>query len=242
MIICAHPAPTVLPKRGVWYLVLIAAWCLVVAESTFSTRDPAIKKTAYETGGSVFSGGMEIGWDYGDNAMGLPPDHWGQINQACEMGEEQSPIDIKTAALARKVLLAPSNNMSHFATQLCYALQSSLKEKETSVSFSYVPTSGAVRNDGKSLIVDVSTNIPNTVIIDKKKFQLHQYRFHSPSEHKVGYYPKVSLITQDLIVTPLPHSLLCAAGQWDGVPSGNANAAQGQTGKTRHSQCAVRHS
>ena len=63
------------------------------------------REKAFETNGAIFSGGMEIGWDYGDNQMGLPPSNWGQINQACEMGEEQSPIDIETA----KVKVLPSS-------------------------------------------------------------------------------------------------------------------------------------
>jgi len=122
---------------------------------------PKSSTFAAESNGIVFGGGMEIGWDYGENQMGLPPKSWGQLNDICKSGKRQSPINVQTKK-AKAAAKSPA-----------------------SVRFQYVPTYGSVRNDGKSMIVDVSSNIANGVFINDQNFQLIQYRFHSPSEHQM---------------------------------------------------------
>merc|ERR1711939_130122 len=118
---------------------------------------------AHKTGGGlILGGGSEIGWDYGDNSMGLPPKSWGQINDVCVSGKRQSPVNIVSKATTK-----------------------GSGDKHTKMQFAYRPTAGSIRNDGKSMYVDVSTNIRNEVVADGSHFQLTQYRFHSPSEHKI---------------------------------------------------------
>merc|ERR1711981_289045 len=95
-------------------------------------------------------------------SMGLPPKSWGQINDVCVSGKRQSPVNIVSKATTK-----------------------GSGDKHTKMQFAYRPTAGSIRNDGKSMYVDVSTNIRNEVVADGSHFQLTQYRFHSPSEHKI---------------------------------------------------------
>ncbi|MBW2493589.1 MAG: carbonic anhydrase family protein [Deltaproteobacteria bacterium] len=86
------------------------------------------------------------------------PEHWGDLSEAfaaCKEGKSQSPIDIVDPI---DVELAP-------------------------IALSYRGSTTAVVNNGHTLQTDVGRD--NTLEIDGKTFDLLQFHFHSPSEHRI---------------------------------------------------------
>lgn len=98
-----------------------------------------------------------VHWTY-KGATG--PQHWGELSEefgSCKWGKNQSPIDIRTENLL-EVDLPP-------------------------VSLDYRGATDSVINNGHTLQVNVSGD--NTLTAEGETFQLSQFHFHSPSEHRI---------------------------------------------------------
>jgi len=97
----------------------------------------------------------EIHWSYKGETG---PEYWGTLKPefaTCSQGKHQSPIDIKKSY---KTTLEP-------------------------IKFFYKPMQLKIINNGHTIQVNAQEG--NSIIIDGEKYQLAQFHFHSPSEHKV---------------------------------------------------------
>ena len=87
------------------------------------------------------------------------PEHWWEIcapkNYICEAGTRQSPIDLPAAPLGDLAKL----------------------------SFHYKPTTLAAENNGHTIEVKVAAG--SYLRIDKERYDLVQFHFHTPSEHRL---------------------------------------------------------
>jgi carbonic anhydrase len=92
-------------------------------------------------------------WSYdGDTA----PDKWGKLDnsfQACSIGSEQSPIDLKGA----------------------------IRAEIPGVSIAWKPQSYKIANNGHTIQLDAMPG--DTITVDGQKYELKQFHFHTPSEH-----------------------------------------------------------
>lgn len=99
----------------------------------------------------------KIYWDYDGNEG---PINWGDISpeyKHCKIGTHQSPIDIK-------------NNML---------------VKPADIKFHYAKIDMAkVHNNGRT--IQLSQSDDNYIIVDKQKYKLLQFHFHTPSEHTLN--------------------------------------------------------
>ncbi len=87
------------------------------------------------------------------------PAEWGRLShdfEACEVGKDQSPIDIKNAIPA----------------------------KLSTIKVNYQPQALAVLNNGHTLQVNAKPG--NTIEFEGETYDLLQYHFHIPSEHAVN--------------------------------------------------------
>ncbi|MBI3804051.1 MAG: carbonic anhydrase family protein [Nitrospirae bacterium] len=87
------------------------------------------------------------------------PEHWGEIDpqfEKCKTGHNQSPIDITSAK----------------------------PEKLSPIQFDYKAAPVALINNGHTIQVNVPKG--NTITVNGKKYELLQFHFHSPSEHKIS--------------------------------------------------------
>jgi carbonic anhydrase len=99
-------------------------------------------------------------WDYRGS---LGPDRWGGIDDAfksCAVGKQQSPIDIDAVQTNAKLL---------------------------PLRFHYKAVDAVVKNNGHTIQADLESG--NYVEIDGERFDLLQFHFHTPSEHKVSSIP-----------------------------------------------------
>ncbi|KAG0056598.1 hypothetical protein BGZ83_004380 [Gryganskiella cystojenkinii] len=109
-----------------------------------------------------------VHWDYGADPAG--ESHWGLLDPAyitCDSGLHQSPIDINKAVLGTIVTCA-----------------------KTAMVFDYQPIKGSVVHwNGHAVEVDWTPNAlthNNSITIGTKKFNLIQFHFHTPSEHRIN--------------------------------------------------------
>jgi len=109
-------------------------------------------------------------WGYfGD----VGPEHWGGLSPefaTCGTGEEQSPI-----------------NFGH----------SRFRSFHRSLRLDYGPTEGEIFNNGHT--IEVETHGENFIELDREKYQLVQFHFHSPSEHRLlgrGFDMELHLVHQ----------------------------------------------
>jgi carbonic anhydrase len=87
------------------------------------------------------------------------PARWGKVGRnfaTCELGVDQSPIDITGA----------------------------VKGKPIQIAFNYKPSPLNVVNNGHSIQVNYEPG--STVSIDGNEYALLQFHFHTPSEHKIA--------------------------------------------------------
>lgn len=104
---------------------------------------------------------------FGENG----PAHWGELNPAwgaCNSGETQSPVDLSGP---------PHRNQHH------------------ELSIDYGVTAGEIFNNGHT--IEVETHGPNLLTLDGIVYQLKQFHFHTPSEHRVngrGYDMELHLV------------------------------------------------
>ena len=95
-------------------------------------------------------------WSYAGESG---PNHWGDIegNEQCNIGKEQSPINITKAVQSSDD--APKPN--------------------------YLPSDIEIENNGHT-IVYTPQNGNNTTIIDGESYTLKQFHYHIPSEHQIS--------------------------------------------------------
>lgn len=99
-------------------------------------------------------------WEYKGSAG---PEHWSDLSPSfavCSAGKTQSPIDID----------APNNNA-----------------KLLPIRLTYKPTEVSIQNNGHTIQVDFP--IGNYMELEGERFDLVQFHFHAPSEHKVAGIP-----------------------------------------------------
>lgn len=84
------------------------------------------------------------------------PDHWGEFGKACAEGKRQSPVDITGAEAV------------------------SLPE----IAIKYKPSKLNILNNGHTIQVDYEAG--STIDLGTSEYNLAQFHFHDPSEHKVG--------------------------------------------------------
>lgn len=95
-------------------------------------------------------------WGYGGMEN---PTQWGKLSpkfSKCELGVEQSPIDIKNT----------------------------VKGSSTPIVFNYKSSPLVVLNNGHTIQADYAPG--SSVSIDGEKYALLQFHFHTPSEHQIG--------------------------------------------------------
>lgn len=95
-------------------------------------------------------------WGYGGATN---PTHWGEITRdfaTCELGADQSPIDIRGA----------------------------VKGKPMQIAFNYKSSPLSVVNNGHSIQVTPAPG--STISIEDSEYALLQFHFHTPSEHQIA--------------------------------------------------------
>ncbi len=95
-------------------------------------------------------------WSYGGAEN---PTQWGKLTKdfaQCELGKNQSPIDIKNAVQG-----APAN-----------------------ITFDYKPSPLNIVNNGHTIQVNYEQG--STVSINGEEYSLVQFHFHTPSEHQIN--------------------------------------------------------
>ena len=93
-------------------------------------------------------------WSYGGASN---PTQWGDSYELCEVGRDQSPIDIDAT---------DANVVS-----------------PTDITFDYSPTPLAVKNNGHTIQVDYAPG--SSITIGDQTYSLLQFHFHTPSEHTI---------------------------------------------------------
>jgi carbonic anhydrase len=102
----------------------------------------------------------------------LGPSHWAELDPAwttCGTGEEQSPIDLRRGPGRRQRL--------------------------GRLPVEYGPSAGEIFNNGHT--IEVETEGENVLELDHVRYELVQFHFHTPSEHRVegrGYDMELHLV------------------------------------------------
>ena len=94
-------------------------------------------------------------WEYGGAAN---PTHWGELSsefESCKLGRDQSPINIG----------------------------SDREGEPAKIEFNYQPTTGEVVDTGHTIQVNYEPG--STVKINNEVYELKQFHFHTPSEHRI---------------------------------------------------------
>lgn len=98
-----------------------------------------------------------VHWSYGGDTG---PEHWADLSdefEACRLGKNQSPIDIKTQSIVAADL--------------------------SPIELDYQGQTESIVNNGHTLQVNVSGH--NVFSVEGEQFKLSQFHFHSPSEHRI---------------------------------------------------------
>ena len=99
-------------------------------------------------------------WNH-DPASPIGPSHWGTIGfPTCGTGIGQSPVNINTSAVAR--LKGPPLLTKYSRSEL------------------------TIENTGHNVEVPIPAGVTDTLNIGRDTYQLTQYHFHAPSEHRVN--------------------------------------------------------
>lgn len=128
---------------------------------TQNKKDPAHPSEKHANEPSSHGKGSH--WSYAKSAAD-GPSHWGNLSATfaqCEKGREQSPIDLKGAVTRAS---APK------------------------ITWSYNPVAVSVENNGHTIVANMP-NAQNHIAIDGETYELAQFHFHNPSEHKIGGIP-----------------------------------------------------
>jgi carbonic anhydrase len=104
---------------------------------------------------------------------GIGPAHWGELDpawSACSKGEIQSPVNLKRAAWHGQ-------------------------KRGRKLALDYNTSTGEIFNNGHTIEVEVEG--VNTLTLDGIAYELKQFHFHTPSEHRVdgrGYDMELHLV------------------------------------------------
>lgn len=93
----------------------------------------------------------------------IGPAHWSELSPnwaACNTGELQSPVNLKDLA------------------------KNDRYERGRKLSIDYGETTGEIFNNGHT--IEVETEGENVLVLEGVPYQLTQFHFHTPSEHRVG--------------------------------------------------------
>lgn len=128
-----------------------------------ATQPKAEPKAEAKAEAKPAAGHSEVHWTY--DASDTGPAHWGELSPAfaaCKDGHAQTPIDVNTR----------------------YAYEVGLDN----VVLHYHPTPGAkVSDNGHTVVVSMPTG--DAVEVDGQYFELLQFHFHAPSEHRLDGQP-----------------------------------------------------
>ena len=105
---------------------------------------------------SALAGEEASHWGYGGAAN---PSQWGSLNKdfaLCELGRDQSPINIKNA----------------------------VESTPAKINFDYKSSPLVIVNNGHTIRVNYAQG--STVTINGEKYALLQFHFHTPSEHEIN--------------------------------------------------------
>lgn len=132
------------------------------------------------------------------------PDHWGSLSPsyaACSAGQSQSPVDLRGADTARM----------------------------QAISFHYRVTPTALVHNGHT--VQANYKAGSSITIGDERFDLLQFHFHTPSEHKIAgqaYPMEIHFVHKHqasgrlayvgVLVAPGDHNL-AAQEIWDNLPA-----------------------
>ena len=100
--------------------------------------------------------GVSPHWSYGGAEN---PTQWGKLSNdfaLCELGKDQSPINIKNA----------------------------VEDRASKIKFDYKPSPLSIVNNGHTIQVNYAEG--STVTINEEKYALVQFHFHTPSEHEIN--------------------------------------------------------
>jgi carbonic anhydrase len=107
---------------------------------------------------SVAAEGHGAHWDYKGNGR---PSHWGELDkefETCKLGNEQSPVDIRTNATQKTDLPA--------------------------ITTSYTASSGELVNNGHTIQINLAN--AGSASVPSGSYKLLQFHFHTPSEEKIN--------------------------------------------------------
>lgn len=151
-------------KRNFLTVAIISASAIgfSACSSNYKATEQAPTPTSPVVAESQNKDDTQASWSYaGDTG----PAYWGDVEGAttCGIGQEQSPIDIKTVTASAKD--APTIN---------YSQSASLN----------------ITDNGHTIVYTPSTS-ENTITINNEPFELKQFHYHTPSEHQFGsqHYP-----------------------------------------------------
>jgi carbonic anhydrase len=116
----------------------------------------AVIGTSFLVSTSVFAGEPIPHWSYGGAEN---PTQWGALGKdfsLCELGRDQSPINIKNV----------------------------VESTPAKIDFDYKPSPLVVVNNGHTIQVNYGSG--STVTINGEKYALLQFHFHTPSEHEIN--------------------------------------------------------
>ncbi|MDT3427023.1 carbonic anhydrase [Paenibacillus forsythiae] len=123
-------------------------------------KEQALQNTEKSSPAPAAPAAAKAHWSYeGDTS----PEHWGELEEdfeTCELGKEQSPIDIEAPDVKKDSHLSP-------------------------VEVDYSPSEVSLVNNGHTIQVNVSGE-NNHIVLEGKSYTLKQFHFHLPSEHEVG--------------------------------------------------------
>jgi carbonic anhydrase len=124
--------------------VVLAWWCLALPGTAAGAAPPELAPA----------------WNH-DPASAIGPLHWGDVGYpACAEGTAQSPVDIRTNAVARAS--GPPLQVDDHASEL------------------------AIENTGHVIEVPVPEDGDDTLRIGGDTYELVQYHVHAPSEHRIN--------------------------------------------------------
>lgn len=151
-------------KRNFLTVAIIAASAMgfSACSNSYKTAEQASNPTSPVVAESKNKDDRQASWSYVGNTV---TEYWGDVEGAttCGIGQEQSPIDIKTVTASAKD--APTIN---------YSQSASLN----------------INDNGHTIVYTPSTS-ENTITINNEPFELQQFHYHTPSEHQFGsqHYP-----------------------------------------------------
>lgn len=139
------------------YLSIVVILCVVGYLTVNTTELAPVEDTKQLTAKDVY-------WSYaGDTG----PEQWKNVNasyEACGKGELQSPINIEVSETVDQ--------------------QEAMKLAEQ-ISLNYDQAIFTVENNGHTIEAN-STTLENSLLINKKEYNLKGIHFHSPSEHQLN--------------------------------------------------------